>query len=221
MKRFLEIFGKQTECSQQSEMIDQLRDEALQEKAKDEFSLQAEQRITETVRMLGRKDRRVESLKMSAPKNFSPTWAIGFACALALAFFLLPTTEESVPEDPPISLTGSLDQKDSFKHTLEWADSIFAFETELASLHSLSLPDSLFFKNLDRETLVSSTPIQPISFLYDKLSSPSLPEFEIPALKEPATMLYMKEAERLRSDLQNGFLFLRDSFPLVHIETEG
>jgi hypothetical protein len=57
--------------------------------------------------------------------------------------------------------------------------------------------------------------------LYDKLSSPSLPEFEIPALTEPATMLYMKEAERLRSDLQNGFQFLRDSFPLVHIETEG
>ena len=221
MKRLLEILGINSENPQQEELIQKLRDEAVQEKAKDELSSSAEEGISSTLYAIRQKRQQPLHLETKRQTDGLAIWGIGFACALAFVFFFLPTSEKKAP-----TLSGSIDSaatpvKDQGTNTLQWANGLLALDTQFPKFESLSLPDKPWLKSLDANVLVSANPIGPIASMYEELANPTLPEFEIPTLTVPAMNLYMEEGKRIRNDLQNGFGFVAESLWFIDIEIEG
>jgi hypothetical protein len=219
MKILLEILGISSMGEKEKKGSQGLRDEAVQEKANDELSESAGEGISNTLDAL--RGERIEKKHAPAKRYLPPIWAIGFACIICTFFisFLLKENTPSTPSNspfPPGPTTSSNQEQD----ILGWTDKALAFNTPSLA-NALPLPSEEWLENLDLTDVRAMSPIGSIASIYDELSHPTLPHFELPTLSDPTLILYQEEGKRIKNDLQNGLGFLFESIHAFHLDIEG
>ena len=223
MKSLLEILGITSPCDKEKKVLQQLRDEALQEKANDELDPSDRWVISDTLNAL--REERIERKQTSTSKlnwNLSPTWAVGFAC-LAGAFFLYFSSDEN-PTSTPLNSSASVTALSSSNQRVEalaWSeDMLLAFDT--ASFEGvLLLPTFEWIEQTQFDQVQAMLPINSVIAVYDELSQPSLPSFEIPKVSEKAFEMYRQEGRRFKNNLQNYFDVMVESIKSMDLGIEG
>ena len=222
MKTLLEILGISSMGEKEKKVSQGLRDEAVQEKANDELSESAGEGISDTLDAL--RGERIEKNHLPEKREntfLPPIWAIGFACIISVLFisFLMRENTPSLPASSSVSPEAmvSSDQK---RNAFDWIDEPLTFDTPPFA-DSFSLPSDAWLDNLRVNPLHATTPIHSIASIYDELSRPSLPHFELPTLSDPTLILYQEEGKRIRNDLQNGLGFLFESLHSLDFQIEG
>ena len=222
MKTLLEILGISSLGEKEKKVLQRLRDEAVQEKANDELSESAGEGISDTLDAL--REERIEK-NHSTAKNTNrllpPVWSIGFACIICV-FFLSFLFREKPPPSPatPAVPAGPLASSNQRAEVLGWAEDILDSDTP-SFVDSLPLPSEEWLAKPKIDDLHAMLPIDSIASVYDELSQPPLPHFEMPALSDPALELYLEEGRRFKKDLQNGFGFMVESIASIDIGIEG
>ena len=222
MKTLLEILGISSLAEKEKKVLQRLRDEAVQEKASDELTGPDKTGISNTLNALG--EERVEKKQKTAKRRnplFSPTWAIAFACIICVFFlsFLFRENPPSLPAKPTVP-AGPLASSNQRAEVLGWAEDILDSDTP-SFVDSLPLPSKEWLAKPKIDDLHAMLPIGSIASVYDELSHPPLPHFEMPALSDPALELYLEEGRRFKKDLQNGFGFMVESIASIDIGIEG
>jgi len=222
MKTLLEILGISSLGEKEKKVLQRLRDEAVQEKANDELNEPDKAGISDTLNAL--REERVEKKQAPAKRRnslSSPTWAIAFAC-ITCVFFLSFLFREKPPSSPanPAVPAGPLASSNQRTEVLGWAEDILDSDTPTLS-DSLSLPSGEWLAKPKVDDFRAMLPIDSIASVYDELSHPPLPHFEMPALSDPALDLYLEEGRRFKKDLQNGFGFMVESIASIDIGIEG
>jgi hypothetical protein len=223
MKTLLEILGITSPCDKEKKVLQQLRDEALQEKANDELDPSDRWVISDTLNAL--REERIERKQSSTSKlnwNLSPTWVAGFAC-LAGAIFLYFSSDENPTSTPlkssaPVTALFSSNQR---VEGLAWnEDMLLVFDT--ASFERvLPLPSFEWIEQTQFDQVQAMLPISSVVAVYDELSQPSLPSFEIPKVSEQTFELYLQEGRRFKNNLQNNFDEMVESIGSIDLGIEG
>ena len=222
MKTLLEILGISSLGEKEKKVLQQLRDEAVQEKARDELTGPDKTGISDTLNALG--EECVEKKQAPAKRRnsiFSPTWAIAFACIICVFFlsFLLREKPPSLPANPAVP-AGPLASSNQRAEVLGWVEDIL--DSDAPSLaDSITLPSGEWLAKPKIDDLHAMLPIGSIASAYDELTQPPLPYFEMPALTDPTLKLYLEEGKRFKKDLQNGFGFMVESIASIDIGIEG
>ncbi len=200
----------------EKKLLQELRDEALKEKAGDELSESNEEGIGGVLIAL-REERTEErhSPTKSEKSVISPAWTIGFAsviCIFSFSFLI-----KNKPYSTPIPPTSS-SQNES---TPEFAKEGFFLDPS-ALTDALPLPSDDWVENLNAEQLHASLPIRSIATIYEELSTPStLSDFEFPGFSDSTLMLYQEEGLKIKRDLTNGLGFLLEVIPSFGFQIEG
>jgi len=216
MKTLLEILGIRSMSEKEEKLLQDLRDEALKEKAGDELSESNEEGIGDVLIAL-REERTEErhSPTKSEKSVISPAWTIGFAsviCIFSFSFLI-----KNNPTSTPIPLTSSIQNQS----TPEFAKEGFFLDPS-ALTDALPLPSDDWLENLNAEQLHASLPIRSIATIYEELSTPStLSDFEFPAFSDSTLMLYQEEGLKIKRDLTNGLGFLLEALPSFDFQIEG
>ena len=216
MKTLLEILGIRSMSEKEKKLLQELRDEALKEKAGDELSESNEEGIGGVLIAL-REERTEErhSPTKSEKLVISPAWTIGFAsviCIFSFSFLI-----KNKPYSTPIPPTSS-SQNES---TPEFAKEGFFLDPS-ALTDALPLPSDDWVENLNAEQLHASLPIRSIATIYEELSTPStLSDFEFPGFSDSTLMLYQEEGLKIKRDLTNGLGFLLEALPSFDFQIEG
>ena len=222
MKTLLEILGMSSISETEKKVSQGLRDEAVQEKANDELSESEGKGISDTLNALrGERIEKNQAPAKNTNRFLPPIWAIGFACIICTLFisFLMRDNTPSSPADSSVSPEpmASSNQKSDI---LGWTDKALAFNTPSLA-NALPLPSDEWLENLNLNDIQTMSPIGSIASIYDELSRPSLPHFELPTLSDPTLILYQEEGKRIKNDLQNGLGFLFESIHSLHLDIEG
>ena len=222
MKTLLEILRISSIGEKEKKVSQGLRDEAVQENASDELSESKENGISDTLDAL--RGERIEKNHLPEKREnrfFHPIWAIGFACIISVLFisFLMRENTPSSPADSsfPPGPTASSNQKPDI---LRWTDKALTFNTPSLA-NALPIPSDEWLDNLNLNDIHAMSPIGSIASIYDELSRPTLPHFELPAFSDPTMILYKEEGKRIRNDLQNGLGFLFESLHSLDFQIEG
>ena len=216
MKTLLEILGIRSISEKEEKLLQDLRDEALKEKAGDELSESNEEGIGGVLIAL-REERTEErhSPTKSEKSVISPAWTIGFAsviCIFSFSFLI-----KNKPYSTPIPPTSS-SQNES---TPEFAKEGFFLDPS-ALTDALPLPSDDWVENLNAEQLHASLPIRSIATIYEELSTPStLSDFEFPGFSDSTLILYQEEGLKIKRDLTNGLGFLLEALPPFDFQIEG
>ena len=219
MKTLLEILGISTISETEKKVSQGLRDEAVQEKANDELTDSEGKGISDALDAL--REARIEKHQAPAKKYLPPIWAIGFSCLVCTIFisFLMRENAPSPPADSPVppGPSASSNQKQDI---LEWTDKALTFSRPSLA-NTLPLASEEWLENLDLPDIQSMSPIGSIASIYDELSQPTLPHFELPTLQDPTFFLYKEEGKRIKNDLQNSLDFLFESIHAFDLDIEG
>ncbi len=219
MKTLLEILGIYSIDEKEKKVSQGLRDEAVQEKANDELTDSEGKGISDALDAL--REVRIEKHQAPAKRYLPPIWAIGFACLTCTFFisFLMRENTPSTPADSPVhpEPSASSNQKQDI---LGWTDKALTFSPPSLG-NALPLASEEWLENLDLPDVQSMSPIGSIASIYDELSQPTLPHFELPTLQDPTFFLYKEEGKRIKNDLQNGLDFLFESIHAFHLDIEG
>ena len=216
MKTLLEILGIRSMSEKEEKLLQDLRDEALKEKAGDELSESNEEGIGGVLIAL-REERTQErhSPTKSEKLVISPAWTIGFAsviCIFSFSFLI-----KNNPPSAPIPLTSSSQNQS----TPEFAKEGFFLDPS-ALTNALPLPSDDWLENLNAKQLHASLPIRSIATIYEELSTPStLSDFEFPTFSDSTLMLYQEEGLKIKRDLTNGLGFLLEALPSFDFQIEG
>ena len=216
MKTLLEILGIRSMSEKEEKLLQDLRDEALKEKAGDELSESNEEGIGDVLIAL-REERTEErhSPTKSEKSVISPAWTIGFAsviCIFSFSFLI-----KNNPPSTPIPLTSSIQNQS----TPEFAKEGFFLDPS-ALTDALPLPSDDWLENLNAEQLHASLPIRSIATIYEEFSTPStLSDFEFPAFSDSTLILYQEEGLKIKRDLTNGLGFLLEALPSFDFQIEG
>ena len=97
MKTLRKILGIAPLGDQEKKVLQRLRDEALQEKANDEFTESDKTAISDTLNAL--REKGVEKPPSMPTWYLSPNWAIGLTC-LACGFLIYFTSSPNPPSSP-------------------------------------------------------------------------------------------------------------------------
>lgn len=222
MKTLLKILGICSLGEKEKKVLQQLRDEAVQEKANDGLNEPDKTEIADTLNAL--RNERVETKLSSASignRFLPPTWTIGVACIACTLFIYFSSRENPTPTpQSPLASGTALFPSNERAKVLAWAEDMLNSDT--ASLvDSLALPSGEWLEKPKIDDLHAILPIGSIASVYDELSHPSLPHFEIPVLSDPTLELYLEEGRRFKKDLQNGFGFMVESIASIDIGIEG
>jgi hypothetical protein len=222
MKTLLEILRISSIGEKEKKVSQGLRDEAVQENASDELSESKENGICDTLDAL--RGERIEKNHLPAKRTnrfFPPIWAIGFACIISVLFisFLMRENTPSLPASSSVSPEAMVSSNQK-PNAFDWIDEPLTFDTPPFA-DSFSLPSDAWLANLKVNPLHATTPIHSIASIYDELSRPTLPHFELPAFSDPTMILYKEEGKRIRNDLQNGLGFLFESLHSLDFQIEG
>ena len=219
MKTLLEILGISSISETEKKVSQGLRDEAVQEKANDELTDSEGKGISDVLDAL--REARIEKRQAPVKRYLSPSWAIGFACLACTIFisFLMRENTPSPPADSPVP-TGPSASSNQKQEIWEWTDKALTFGTPSLA-NTLPLVSENWLENLDIPDVQSISPIGSIASIYDELSQPTLPHFELPTLQDPTFFLYKEEGKRIKNDLQNSLNFLFESIHAFHLDIEG
>ena len=86
---------------------------------------------------------------------------------------------------------------------------------------TLSLPSEDWMAKPKVDELHAMLPIDSIVSVYDELSQPPLPRFQLPEFTDSGLEIYLEEGKRLKKELQNGLGFMIESIASLEIGTEG
>lgn len=218
MKTLFEILGFSSMDEKEKKVLHRLRDEAIEEKANDELKDSVGKEISNTLNVLRQKpfaeDR---SLEKKRSLLYSPTYALAFTC-IACAFFLFLWRENqpSPPSEPADPLASSSQRGE----VLEWTENMLDLDPG-ALVDSLPLPAKDWMAKTKVDDLHAMMPIDSIASVYDELSQPPLPHFQLPEFSDLGLEIYLEEGRRFKKDLQNGFGFMVESIASLEIGTEG
>ena len=215
MKTLLEILGFSSLDEKEKKVLQRLRDEAIVEKANDELNDSVGKGISDTLDALQQKtlaeDRSLE--KKRAPQ-YSSTYAIAFT-GIACVFFLF-LWRENQPSEPATSMASSSQRAE----VLAWTESVLDLDPPKL-VDALPLPSEDWMTKPKVDDLHAMLPIDSIASVYDELSHPPLPRFQLPQFSDSGLEIYLEEGRRLKKDLQNGFGFMVESIASLEIGTEG
>jgi len=222
MKTLIKTLGISPLGEKEKRVSQELRDEAVQEKANDELSDSAEEGISITLDALREACIEKNHDPETKPNRLLlPVWAIGFACIICTFFisFLMREDTNPSPSNSPVpsEATASSNQKQAI---LGWTDKALTYSTPSLA-NALPLASEEWLKNLDLTDIQNMSPIGSIASIYDELSQPTLPHFELPTLSDPTLLLYKEEGKRIKNDLQNGLGFFFESIHAFHLDIEG
>ena len=216
MKTLLEILGIRSISEKEEKLLQDLRDEALKEKAGDELSESNEEGIGGVLIAL-REERTEErhSPTKSEKSVMSPAWTIGFASVICIFSFSF-----LIKNNPPFT-TIPLTSSSQNQSTPEFAKEGFFLDPS-ALTDALPLPSDDWLENLNAEQLHASLPIRSIATIYEEFSTPStLSDFEFPTFSDSTLMLYQEEGLKIKRDLTNGLGFLLEVIPSFGFQIEG
>jgi len=218
MKTLFEILGFSSIDEKEKKVLHRLRDEAIEEKANDELKDSVGKEISNTLNVLRQKpiaeDRSVEKKRSLL---YSPTYALAFTC-IACAFFLFLWREnQPSPPSEPADLLASSSQRGE---VLEWTGNMLDLDApKLVDALPLTSEDWMAKPKVD--DLHAMLPIDSIVSVYDELSHPPLPRFQLPEFSDSGLEIYLEEGRRFKKDLQKGFGFMVESIASIEIGTEG
>ena len=219
MKTLLEILGFSSMDEKEKKVLQRLRDEAIEENANDELNDSVGKEISDTLHALRQKHLGYDrSLEKKGSSLYSPTYAIAFtgiACVFFLSFFWR-ENQPSPPSDPAAPLTSSSQRAE----VLEWTESVLDLDPPKL-IDALPLPSEDWMAKTKVDELHAMLPIDSIASVYDELSHPPLPRFQLPELSDSGLEIYLEEGRRLKKDLQNVFGFMVESIASIEIGTEG
>ena len=218
MKTLLEILGFSSLDEKEKKVLQRLRDEAIEEKANDELNDSAGKGISDTLDALRQKPlAEVRSLEKKRAPQYSPTYAIaltGIACVFFL--FLWRENQPSPPSDPASPLASSSQRAE----VLAWTESVLDLDPPKL-VDALPLPSEDWMAKPKVDELHAMLPIDSIVSVYDELSQPPLPRFQLPEFSDSGLEIYLEEGRRLKKELQNGLGFMVESIASLEIGTEG
>ena len=217
MKTLLEVLGIRSMSEKEEMLLQDLRDEALKEKAGDELSESNDEGIGGVLIAL-REERTEErpSPTKSQKSVISPAWTIGFASVICIFSFSFLIKDN--PHSTPIPLTSSSQNET----TPEFAKEGFFLDPSAITEALPLLPSYDWVENLNAEQLHASFPIRSIATIYEVLSTPStLSDLEFPAFSDSTLMLYQEEGIKIKRDLTNGLGFLLEALPSFDFQIEG
>ena len=219
MKTLLEILGFSSLDEKEKKVLQRLRDEAIEEKANDELNDSAGKGISDTLDALRQKTLAVErSLEKKRSPLYSPTYAIAFT-GIACVFFLSFLWRENQPS-PPSDPVAPLASSSQIAEVLEWTESVLDLDPPKL-VDALSLPSEDWMAKPKVDELHAMLPIDSIVSVYDELSQPPLPRFQLPEFNDSGLEIYLEEGRRLKKELQNGLGFMVESIASLEIGTEG
>ena len=103
---------------------------------------------------------------------------------------------------------------------LEWTESVLDLDPPKL-VAALSLPSEDWMAKPKVDELHAMLPIDSIVSVYDELSQPPLPRFQLPEFTDSGLEIYLEEGKRLKKELQNGLGFMIESIASLEIGTEG
>ena len=220
MKTLRKILGIAPLGDQEKKVLQQLRDEAVQEKANDELTETDKTAISDTLNAL--REKGVEKYPSMPSWYLPPTWAIGLTC-LACSFLIYFTSRQNPPPSTPNQVTAviapaSLNQ---IGQDLIWTGDFFGFEVPPFEGSFALPPVQEWIEKPKLENLHTIFPVAPSIAIYDELSQPSLPSFEIPNVSEQAFELYLQEGRLFKKNLQNDFDVMVESIGSIDLGIEG
>jgi hypothetical protein len=220
MKNLRKILGIAPLSDQEKKVLQQLRDEAVQEKANDELTETDKTGISDTLNAL--REKGVEKYPSIPSWHLPPTWAIGLTC-LACGFLIYFPSRQNPPSSPKnqetaVLASASLNQR---VQDLTWTEDVLGFEVPSIE-GSLALPPlQEWIEKPKLENLHTILPIGSSIAFYEELSQPSLPSFEIPKVSEQAFELYLQEGRLFKNNLQNDFDEMVESIGSIDLGIEG
>ena len=220
MKNLRKILGIDPLSDQEKKVLQQLRDEAVQEKANDELTETDKTGISDTLNAL--REKGVEKYPSIPSWHLPPTWAIGLTC-LACGFLIYFPSRQNPPSSPKnqetaVLASASLNQR---VQDLTWTEDVLGFEVPSIE-GSLALPPlQEWIEKPKLENLHTILPIGSSIAFYEELSQPSLPSFEIPKVSEQAFELYLQEGRLFKNNLQNDFDEMVESIGSIDLGIEG
>ena len=220
MKNLRKILGIDPLSDQEKKVLQQLRDEAVQEKANDELTETDKTGISDTLNAL--REKGVEKYPSIPSWHLPPTWAIGLTC-LACGFLIYFPSRQNPPSSPKsqetaVLASASLNQR---VQDLTWTEDVLGFEVPSIE-GSLALPPlQEWIEKPKLENLHTILPIGSSIAFYEEISSPTFPRFEIPHFGNFPLNFYLEESNRIKEDLQNRFDFLVESITSIDIGIEG
>ena len=219
MKTLLEILGFSSLDEKEKKVLQRLRDEAIEEKANDELNDSAGKGISDTLDALRQKPLAAERpLEKKLSLQYSPTYAMAFTGIVCVFFlsFLWRENQPSPPSDPVAPLASSSQRAE----VLEWTESVLDLDPPKL-VDTLSLPSEDWMAKPKVDELHAMLPIDSIVSVYDELSQPPLPRFQLPEFTDSGLEIYLEEGRRLKKELQNGFGFIIESIASLEIGAEG
>jgi hypothetical protein len=220
MKTLRKILGIAPLGDQEKKVLQQLRDEALQEKANDELTKTDKTGISDTLNAL--REKGIEKHPSMTSWYLPPTWAIGLTC-VACGFLIYFTSRPNQPSSPKNQETAGLASAslNQSVQDLSWTEDVLGFEVPPIE-GSLALPPvQEWIEKPKLENLHTILPISSSIAFYEEISRPAFPRFEIPHFGNFPLNFYLEESNRIKEDLQNRFDFLVESITSIDIGIEG